>query len=209
LLKYAGPGFDYPHLHNPSCHLDMRGFFVLCFVMKVQCEACGTTVDRKDSEIRRSQRLGRRTFCSLRCSGSTHPPKAPPTGTCPPQFRPNNRRDKYSPFRQHLISIRSRSKSRNQIVEVTLEDLKQLWERQDGICPVTGWKMDNLQSTSDERIKHPRRASLDRIDSSKSYTKDNIRFVCWIVNCAKNEFDNDVLLEFCQAVVDNATRRSI
>ncbi len=50
--------------------------------------------------------------------------------------------------------------------------------------------------------KTPNRASLDRIDSSKGYTKDNIQFVCLIAQYAKNSWHSDVILNFAKAVVD-------
>ena len=33
--------------------------------------------------------------------------------------------------------------------------------------------------------------SVDRIDSSKNYSIDNIQIICWILNCAKREYKND------------------
>jgi hypothetical protein len=43
-------------------------------------------------------------------------------------------------------------------------------------------------------------ASVDRIDSSKGYTKDNIQFVCFMANIAKNKFSCDELINFCNLV---------
>ena len=44
-------------------------------------------------------------------------------------------------------------------------------------------------------------ASLDRIDSSKGYTKDNCEIVSWWYNCAKQTYSNDEVLFFCKLVV--------
>ena len=46
----------------------------------------------------------------------------------------------------------------------------------------------------------PNRASVDRRDSSKGYTPDNIQFVAIIANFAKNAFPEEQLIEFCYAV---------
>lgn len=37
--------------------------------------------------------------------------------------------------------------------------------------------------------------SLDRIDRDKGYTYQNIRIVCWAMNCAMSTWGEDILLE--------------
>lgn len=49
----------------------------------------------------------------------------------------------------------------------------------------------------------PDRASLDRKDSSKGYTPDNIQFVSMMANYAKNRWNDKELFEFCSAVNSN------
>jgi len=115
---------------------------------------------------------------------------------------PGSSTDEFSPFRQHLISIRSRCKRLGRSNALCLQDLKDQWNQQQGICPYTGWKMENPISTSgkDKLPKTVRRASVDLIDSSKGYTKGNIQFVCYIAQYAKHSFTKSELLAFCQAV---------
>ncbi len=55
--------------------------------------------------------------------------------------------------------------------------------------------------------KSIKRASLDRIDSSKCYTPSNIQFVCLIANYAKNNFLESEMLEFCKAVAKQGFAR--
>lgn len=47
--------------------------------------------------------------------------------------------------------------------------------------------------------KHPFKPSIDRIDSSKGYTIDNIQIIWLIENYCKNTFTNEQVLEFCKA----------
>lgn len=119
-----------------------------------------------------------------------------------------NRRDEYSPFRQHLKLARRRVKGKDRQCTITLQYLKELWEKQGGRCPYTGWELDNPETTKDwdNRPLHPRRASLDRIDSSLGYVPGNVQFVSVIANFAKCDFPEDVLLQFCKAVVDSRLR---
>lgn len=83
-------------------------------------------------------------------------------------------------------------------IAVTIEDLSKQWVKQRGICPYTGWKM-YLRSW--RSYTSPYQASLDRIDSSRGYTPDNIQFVALIANYAKNSFDEEHLVRFCKSVV--------
>ena len=114
------------------------------------------------------------------------------------------RRNKYSPFRQHLRLARRRVKTHKRECTITLEYLKELWEKQGGRCVYTGWELDNPETTNhwNDHLLHPRTASLDRIDSSIGYVLGNVQFVSVIANFGKRDFPEEKLLEFCQAVVD-------
>jgi hypothetical protein len=48
-------------------------------------------------------------------------------------------------------------------------------------------------------------ASLDRIDSSKGYAKDNIQWVHTMVNMSKNRYNQQKFVEMCIAVARNMT----
>lgn len=122
-----------------------------------------------------------------------------------------NRRDEYSPFRQHLKLARRRVKSHGRECTITLQYLKELWEQQDAICPYTGWKLDNPETTGHwhNNQLHPKRASLDRIDSSLGYVPGNVQFVSVMANFGKRDFHEEELLKFCQAVVDYRMTNSV
>ena len=46
-------------------------------------------------------------------------------------------------------------------------------------------------------------ASVDRIDSSKPYIKDNIQFVSRNMNYAKNIMSHEQMLEFIKLIIEN------
>jgi hypothetical protein len=128
----------------------------------------------------------------------------------PAQLKPSNRLDEYSSFRKHFQMARLRALERRQEFSITLEDLRNQWDRQEGLCPITGWQMENPRTVRDwnHRNTNPRRASLDRIDSSKGYSPDNIQFVSVMANYAKNNFTLTDLIEFGLAIARRFTAES-
>jgi hypothetical protein len=119
-----------------------------------------------------------------------------------PKLSAKPRRDEYSPFRRHLISARRRANSANRECTITLEYLKNIWENQGDRCIYTGWLLDNPECTNYDNPLHPKRASLDRIDSGLGYIPGNVQFICAMANYAKRDFPEAAFLEFCQAVVE-------
>lgn len=101
----------------------------------------------------------------------------------------NNKIDEYSKFRRHLIRCRNSAIKKNLECTLTLDDLKDQWEKQGGRCIYTDVILDTY-ITTDSRVgtHRPHFASLDRIDSSKGYIKDNIQFISMIAQFAKNDF---------------------
>jgi hypothetical protein len=94
-------------------------------------------------------------------------------------------------------------------VNLTPQYLKQCWEEQKGVCPFTGWKLLLPKRgclTEWEEGPRQRRASLDRIDATRGYIVSNVRFVCMQANFAKNEYSDDELDLFFDAI---AQKRNI
>ena len=169
--------------------------------MKVQltCDTCGITFEREAKEVNRNRKNGRRTYCSFRCNGKANNEHLPKGAHNENLKRSVN--DEFSPFRLHMRNCKKSGKP----VEITLADLKDQWDSQKGICPYTGWKMKIMGNTN-HKSQLPRthdRASLDRKNSLRGYTKDNIQFVSMMAQFAKNSFDDDVLLGFCKSVVEH------
>lgn len=170
----------------------------------VRCNTCGKMVMRCTSEVRRSTIMRRRFYCSRKCCGKQNYMNLPrPTPEACKRLVPEARRDKLTPFRYFLRQARKRKE-----VSLSLEDLKNLWESQQGICPYTGWRLE-LPFTS-EGWKSQKNAcklpSLDRIDSSKGYVHGNVQFVARIANYAKNMYTDNQLIEFCHAVSSNSNK---
>ena len=72
-----------------------------------------------------------------------------------------------------------------------------------GTCEKTGAVLDfaHPESTQQYNWNAP---SLDRIDSSKGYTIDNVQITTWRYNQSKNLMSDAELLEFCRLIVTRA-----
>lgn len=97
----------------------------------------------------------------------------------------------------------SSAKKRGLEVEITKDDVLALWENQKGLCSVTGLPMEKVKAlkTTRARYKNLYRASVDRIDSEKGYTKNNIRLVCAHVNIMKMDLTDEQLKFWCESIL--------
>lgn len=122
-------------------------------VVILTCEnpACSKEFAKPIAEFKRSVKLGRQHFCSLKCFAQfkgirNFKDKINTSTEC---LKKGSDRDQFSPFRQYLKIIKKSSKQRNKEYSITLEELKRLWEQQRGICPYTGWELELLPCTTD------------------------------------------------------------
>lgn len=90
----------------------------------------------------------------------------------------------------HLLrSARRRAGCKGLEYSLSLEWALEQWRAQDGRCKVTGATLD-LSDGPDGRATtfRPLSPSLDRIDSGKGYTPDNVEIVCTHINLAFGQF---------------------
>ena len=81
---------------------------------------------------------------------------------------------------QMLINAsKQRARLKNREHSINLDDLKSIYPK-DGRCPIFGMKLEF--NTAGFRESSP---SIDRIDSQRGYTKDNIQIVSWKANRIK------------------------
>jgi uncharacterized C2H2 Zn-finger protein len=76
--------------------------------------------------------------------------------------------------------------------DVTLSQLLDLYNKQDGKCAISGIEMQ-LGDKRNGQHGNPYALSLDRIDSDKPYTIDNLQFLIDSVNTFKGQFDLDTM----------------
>jgi hypothetical protein len=79
-----------------------------------------------------------------------------------------------------INASKQRAKNKNRQHKITVEDIKSIYPV-DGKCPIFG--IDLVFGDSGFRENSP---SIDRIDSTKGYTVDNIQIISWKANRIKS-----------------------
>lgn len=80
--------------------------------------------------------------------------------------------------------------------EVSIDFLWNLFLSQNHICAITGDYIESIKG-----------ASLDRIDSTKGYTEDNVQWVTYQANVSKHTMSMNSLYEFCRKVLNHANQQ--
>jgi hypothetical protein len=160
---------------------------------EVICEnsACNKQFSKPTSELERNRRIGRKNFCSRSCVGKSDVHGFSKNRKSDPKYlQSGNRADEFTGFRELLKRI----KRRDENTDVTLEFLKELFERQGGKCIYSkvSLKMPNHRGKNNPVIT----ASIDRIDSSIRYLKSNIQFVSVAINLMKGQMTHKETVEF-------------
>jgi len=107
------------------------------------------------------------------------------------KYRNKNANDQAYRLSKLYEQAKLRAKKRGMEFSIYLEDVIAAYPK-DGLCPVFGITLGFNQIQREANSP-----SLDRIDSTKGYTKDNIRVVSWRVNRIKA----DATLQELEAIV--------
>jgi predicted DNA-binding transcriptional regulator AlpA len=100
------------------------------------------------------------------------------------------------------IQIIKGAESRNIPFEIDIEFGWKLFLQQDRKCALTKLPLNFCRNIKAATRIEPT-ASLDRIDSSKGYTEDNVQWVHKIVNVMKQDIPENIFISICQLIVNN------
>lgn len=92
---------------------------------------------------------------------------------------------------QLLVQSKRSATKKTMEIDIDIDFLINLWDKQDGLCAMTGIKMVHARNNL-------RSISIDRIDSSKGYIRGNIQLVCKSANLGKGAHQNDEYLEYLE-----------
>jgi len=97
--------------------------------------------------------------------------------------------------------VKEKAQKRNLEFNLNIEDAWHLFLEQDRKCVLTGipLKINNRYAIKD----HNNIASIDRIDSSKGYTIDNIQWVHKYINVMKWQLSQQEFIDMCNKVTEH------
>lgn len=89
-------------------------------------------------------------------------------------------------------------------IEISTDDIKELYEKQKGLCALTGIPMttDTYMTKGNQHIINKMNISIDRINSDLGYTKDNIQLVGAMINRMKSDLTNQEFISFCSIITN-------
>lgn len=105
---------------------------------------------------------------------------------------------------ERYAALKDRAKKNGLIVDFEKTYLKELWEKQNYTCALSGIKMTTLFFKGRVNTN----MSVDRIDNSKGYIKGNIQLVCMAINQMKNDLSQEALLFFCNKIIENEKKNN-
>lgn len=100
-------------------------------------------------------------------------------------------------LQERIGSINDRCKKKGLKSEITKDYLYELLVKQNFKCALSGIEMTHIIGES----RTITNISVDRIDSTIGYTKDNIQLVCMVVNQMKSDLTKEELLYWCKEII--------
>lgn len=158
------------------------------WMFRTQCDCGKIEIKRKDWVV-----SGRTTSCKS-CASKRTAQKYPP---------PINFKGIGGLSKTHYSSIKYNAERRQIPFDVSIEDLWELFLDQGGYCALTGIPLVLVPQIKNSNVDWDIiTASIDRKDSTKGYTSDNIWWVHKEVNRLKNNYSLEELLFWCKLIVN-------
>lgn len=115
-----------------------------------------------------------------------------------------NDSDPISFFKHLIYGCKTRSRSYGSVCTLTIEQLIDLYEKQNKKCALSGIEMTTVRKAG----KNIYNASIDRIIPGGDYSIDNIRLVCNQVNMMRSNLSDCELLFLCKSIVNTQDNES-
>lgn len=154
-----------------------------------KCSKCKKTLLKQCFNPNKRASSGCQTFCKT-CRGIAN----------------KNYTNNFDSFvRKIYLHARNRSQKRKLEFSIDHDQIKQLWDTQEGRCALSGRRMTWGVATSGIQGNNDN-ISIDRIDSSKGYIIENIHLVTARANLMKRDYPMDVFIAMCQDVAQRAIK---
>lgn len=124
---------------------------------------------------------------------------------------PHHQKGKNSPYwtghgeisGYRFASIKQSATKRGIEFSLTIEEIWNLYLQQNKRCALTG-----LEIAFGEKARDLATASLDRIDSSRGYEKDNIQWVHKKINTMKMDLDLQEFMNYCKLITEHRSKQN-
>jgi dUTP pyrophosphatase len=158
--------------------------------IEVPCKVCGKLVSYKKSKYIETKNH----TCSPGCLSKIRRIKF--SGNNNPLWKEKNEVNKLEKFmRLKANAYKSRAKKKQIDFDLTYEFLVDLYNKQNKKCYYSGLEL-SLDNTHGYNI-----ISLDRVDSTKGYTKDNVVFCLNCINLFKNQYEMSDIEKVFRAII--------
>jgi hypothetical protein len=96
-------------------------------------------------------------------------------------------------------------------IELKVEDIHELYEKQNGLCAISGLKLthETYAYKDKEHIINRLNISIDRINSNLGYSKNNVQLVAAIVNRMKTDLPDSEFIKICSIISENNKNKTI
>lgn len=161
-------------------------------VINKKCEWCDKSFDAPIKEINR----GNGKFCSLKCSVHSQNENRP-KGKGRTKLTRSQKIDKYGlefVICERLQKVKIRAKRKGLDFSLETKDILDIWEKQNGKCYYTKEPM----TWGAKEVNYNTHMSIDRVDSTKGYTKDNVVLCSARINTIKNNISIEELNSICE-----------
>lgn len=98
-----------------------------------------------------------------------------------------------------LLGAKDRATKHHIPFDLTLGYLQSLWNRQQGLCALSGIKMTYELQVGRTHTN----VSIDKIDRNGGYVTGNIQLVCMACNQIKSDLTEDEMYSFCKKIVEH------
>lgn len=158
-----------------------------------QCKTCGKKFNPDDQYAGRGPR--RTVFCSVECwkRNKSHESWIKETSKISGDW---------TAFFKLLI--RKKKSAYKESFTLTIEDLLEVLQSQNGKCALTG---RDLQCRLVPGIPSPENASIDRIVAGGPYSKGNVQLICRDVNNFRNDTPLKNFIHICTLVAQTAAKK--
>lgn len=105
-------------------------------------------------------------------------------------------------MRMYWTAFILNAKVRNINVKTIPKELDEIIIQQNFKCNLSGLNISLPKTSNEFLLEREWTASIDRIDSKKEYTKNNIQFIHKDINRMKMDLDETLFIEYCKKIAE-------